>query len=181
MKKIIILITIFVSSVLAINAQVTAEPALRGNDRYRSAVMNEWDIVTMTNTISKYFTWDIAYGVKYKINVSADSSFTSDWDNDDYACFILKEGTNGVFFTNIDTIEWYGTSEDTSFMFDRTGSVTTLLSQSLTLADSSAEFSLTESASGWNYVRYVGVEAKVDSAGGNFLWTDCDITIWLEK
>ncbi len=181
MKKAIIFITILVSLTLTVESQVRTESALKGNDRYRVARMYDWDIVTPTNTVSRYFTWDLAYGVKYKINVKVDSLFTTGWDGDDYASFILKEGTNGVYFKNIDTIKWYGTASDTSFIFDRTGSVTTLISQELNLEDSLAAFSLTQRTSDWNYVRYVGVEASVDSTGGRFLWTDCDITIWIEK
>jgi hypothetical protein len=181
MKKIFSLIA-FCALFFTINAQVTIEPSLNDRQRFRDALLYEWDIVTPSNTINKYFFWDLPVGVKYKINISADSLFATAFvDTVNYAQFILTESTNGVNFTGIDTVKWYGTTEDTSFIWDRTGSVSLDIDQELSLSDSTATFEISETATGYNYIRYVGVEAKVDSTGGQFLWTNCDITIWLEQ
>jgi hypothetical protein len=184
MKKILILFA-FIAFAFGLSAQVTSESVLTSNQRYKEARMMEWDIVTPTNSVSKYFNWDMDFGVKYKININADSLFaTAFLDTVNYAMFILKESTNGVNFTNLDTIKWYGITSDTTILFDRTGSITSTIvtAQELNLVDSTASFTQTTTSrqSDYNYTRFVGVEAKVDSTGGRFLWTDMDITIWVQ-
>lgn len=174
MKKLLILIAIVLFSA-GVKAQVSADGVLTQSRRFNEVRLHDYDIVTSTNSISKYFTWDIAFGVKYKINVSADSLTTP------YSKFILKESTNGVNFLNIDTVVWTGTSTDTAFVFDKTGSVTTNLMQSLTLADSSSVSTLTQSLNDYRYTRYVGVTAIGDSTASRLQLTNLDITIWLEK
>jgi len=176
MKKLIFLIALVAIS-FGISAQVSVEGVITQSRRYNEATLNEFDAVTTTTSISKYYSWDAPSGVKYKITVKADS-IASELI---YGRFILKESTNGVDFTNIDTVLYYGATSDTTFVFDKTGSISTTLSQSLTLADSSSVFSLTQLANDYRYTRYVGVEGQVDSTGNTFQWTGLDITVWFEK
>lgn len=172
MKKLLILIAIMVIST-GIKAQVSVEGVLTHGSRHIDVPLQDFDIVTNATSLSKYFSWDIAQGVKYKITIKADSLTTP------YSKFILKESTNGNDFVNIDTVVWMGTSSDTTFVFDKTGSIITNLMQSLTLADSSSVSTLSQTINDFRYTRYVGVTAIGDSTASRLKWSNLDVTIWI--